>query len=66
LLSVWTVICISLLPVAHHKHTTSVIRSCFSFSAKFGPKRTTDIQNQYAHIKGGYYKSSLIFFDYLL
>jgi hypothetical protein len=52
LLSAWTVICISLLPVAHHKHPTTVILSCFSFCAKFGPNRTIDIQNQYAHIKG--------------
>jgi hypothetical protein len=44
---------ISLLSVARHKHPTSVILSCFSFCAKFGPKRTIDIQNQYAHIKGG-------------
>jgi hypothetical protein len=43
------------------KHPTSVILSCFSFCAKFGPKRTIDIQNQYAHIKGEYYKRSLNF-----
>jgi hypothetical protein len=66
LLSVWTVMSISLLPVAHHKHPTSVIFSCFSLCAKFGPKRTIDIQNQYAHIKGECYKRILIFFDYLL
>jgi hypothetical protein len=51
---------------ASHKHPTSVILSCFSLCAKFGPKRTIDIQNQYAHIKGEYYKRSLIFLDYLL
>jgi hypothetical protein len=66
LLSVWTVISISLLCIAHHKHPISVILSCFSFCAKFGPKRTIDIQNQYAHIKGEYYKRSLIFLGYLL
>jgi hypothetical protein len=57
---------ISLLPVAHHTHPTSVILSCFSLCAKFGPKRTIDIQNQYARIEGEYYKSYLMFIDYLL
>jgi hypothetical protein len=57
---------ILLLHIAHHKHPTSVILSCFSLCAKFDPKRTIDIQNQYAIIKGEYYKRSLIFFDYLL
>jgi hypothetical protein len=53
LLSVQTVMSISLLPVAHHKHHSSVTLSCFSLCAKFGPKRTIDIQNLYAHIEGG-------------
>jgi hypothetical protein len=57
---------ISLLSVARHKHPTSVILSCSSLCAKFVPKRTIDIQNQYAHIKGEYYKSYLIFIVYLL
>jgi hypothetical protein len=57
---------ILLLSVARHKHPTSVILSCFSFCAKFGPKRTIDIQNRYAHIKGEYYKSYLIFIVDLL
>jgi hypothetical protein len=47
---------ISLFSVAHHEHPTSVILSCFSFCAKFGPKGTIDIQNQNAHIKGEYSK----------
>jgi hypothetical protein len=57
---------ISLLSFAHHKHPTSVILSCFYPCAKIGPKRTIDIQNQYARIEGEYYKSYLMFIDYLL
>jgi predicted nucleotidyltransferase len=57
---------ISLLSVARHKHPTGVILSCFSLCAKFVPKRTIDIQNQYAHIEWEYYKSYLMFIDYLL
>jgi hypothetical protein len=53
---------ISLLSVALHKHPTSVILSCFSFFAKFGPKRTIDIQNQNAHIKGSITKVFNIYY----
>jgi hypothetical protein len=42
-----------LFSVARHEHPTSVILSCFSLCAKFGPKRTIDIQDQNAHLKGG-------------
>jgi hypothetical protein len=44
LLSAWTVICISLLSIAHPKHPSSVILSCFPSCAKFGPNRTIDFK----------------------